>query len=148
LSGRARIEERSMMRRRAVLGGLGALLLAGASRPALFGDGPAGSIAAAARALMRRAPTLERIALLVDPGNRGTAAILRAIDAIAPALGCRWTAFPVHDAPSIAAAVAAAARAPNTGLLLPADATIAAHAAAIQARATRYRLPSMQADAV
>jgi putative ABC transport system substrate-binding protein len=52
--------------------------------------------------LKEAAPTLTRVGIVLDPENSSLAALRRAIEAAAPALGVQVTALGVHDATDIA----------------------------------------------
>jgi ABC-type uncharacterized transport system substrate-binding protein len=63
-------------------------------------------------------PTMRRVAVMQNPEHPAWEAYLRAINAVAPALGVEVMPAPVHNAAEIERALEAFARIPNGGLVL------------------------------
>jgi ABC-type uncharacterized transport system substrate-binding protein len=89
------------------------------------------------------APQLGRAALLFNPENISAAGYQQSIAAVAKAIGVVPVWLPVRGAVDIGDAIAAFAREPNGGLLLPTDVTTIVHRDLIIGLAARHRLPSI-----
>ena len=86
-------------------------------------------------------PHLARVALLYNPTNSSAMPYWRLIQSIANSNGIAPISFPVHDAASIEHAIAAFAREPNGGVVLPPDVTTTTYRDLIVAQAARHQLP-------
>jgi len=95
--------------------------------------------------LKETAPDVARVAVMFNPDTapgRGTF-FMRSIEAASASLSIKPFAIPVHNAAEIEAAVDAAAREPNGGLLVPPDATTYVHRELIVRVAARDRMPAI-----
>jgi putative ABC transport system substrate-binding protein len=90
-------------------------------------------------------PRLTHAALLANPKVTSYQYFLKSAEATAPALGIDLTDSPVQTAADIERAIEALTRSPNTGLILPPDASTVAHRDLIVALAARHRLPAVYA---
>jgi putative ABC transport system substrate-binding protein len=86
------------------------------------------------------APTVTRVAIIANPKNPNTALYLRTIEPAALGLALRVAG--VSDAAGIEQAIAAAAREPNSGLLIMPDPITIVHRELIVSTAARHRLPA------
>jgi putative tryptophan/tyrosine transport system substrate-binding protein len=73
---------------------------------------------------------------------------LGAIQAVAPSFGVELSPVNVRDAGEIERAVAAFARSPNGGLIVPASAAAQLHLDLIITLAARHKLPAVYADRI
>jgi len=73
---------------------------------------------------------------------------LGAIQAVAPSFGVELSPVNVRDAGEIERAVAAFARSPNGGLIVPASAAAQLHSDLIITLAARHKLPAVYADSI
>jgi putative ABC transport system substrate-binding protein len=87
-------------------------------------------------------PAVTRVAVTVLAGHVTNVGIFQAMQAAAPALGLQLTAAVIGDAADIEDAIAAFARDPDGGLVVPPGATIA-HRDLLVALAARHRLPAI-----
>ena len=93
-------------------------------------------------------PSLTRLAVLRDPELASGTGQFGAIQAVAPLLGVEVTPVNVRDAGEIERAVAAFARSPNGGLIVPASAAAQLHLDLIITLAARHKLPAVYADRI
>jgi putative tryptophan/tyrosine transport system substrate-binding protein len=91
------------------------------------------------------APRLTRAALVANPKVTSYDYFLRAAEATAPSLAIELVASPVENAADIERIIEALSRTPNSGLVLPPDATTINHRDLIIALAARHRLPAVYA---
>jgi putative tryptophan/tyrosine transport system substrate-binding protein len=91
------------------------------------------------------APRLTRAALLANPKVSSYQYFLRSAEATAPALGIDLTDSPIQTAADIERVIEALARSPNSGLILPPDASTIVHRDLIVALAARHHLPAVYA---
>ncbi len=89
------------------------------------------------------APRLKRVCVLTWLGNAGNAGLLRAIEEKASSLSLEVLPGPVRDAREIEAAIEAASRHSDIGLLVLPSAPAQDNAEMIVARADRYRMPAI-----
>ena len=95
--------------------------------------------------LRQIAPGTIRVAFVLDPEDLFGAQYLRALDAPASSLGIQLASVSLGDAAEFERAVAAFAREPNGGLIVPPSAGTGARRAAIIGLAAKHRLPSIYA---
>ena len=89
------------------------------------------------------APRVSRVAFLFNPATATYAEVyLNPFKAAAASFAVQAIAAPVRDTSELESAVAAQARAPNTGLIVMPDNFTNAHRAEITSLAARYRLPA------
>jgi putative tryptophan/tyrosine transport system substrate-binding protein len=93
--------------------------------------------------LKEAAPATARVAVMQNPDHPAWDGYLRAINAVAPALGVDVTPTPVHNAVDIERALEAFARKPNGGLILLPSGVATNHRNLIAELAARYGLPSI-----
>jgi|SRR5262245_12627900 len=93
--------------------------------------------------LKQIAPNVTRVAVLRDPTNPSGIAMFGAIRASASSLGVEVSPVSVLDAGEIERAIATFARAPNSGLIVTASASVSAHRDLILALAARYKTPAI-----
>ena len=93
--------------------------------------------------LKELAPGLARVAIVMSSGTPNYADRFRISENTASRFGIKPVVMPVVDAAEIERAIAAFAREPDGGLLVPADAGITVHCDLIIAVAARYRLPAI-----
>jgi putative ABC transport system substrate-binding protein len=91
--------------------------------------------------LKELAPSLARVAIVMSSPNYADR--FRISENTASRFGIKPVVMPVIDAAEIDRAIAAFAREPNGGLLVPADTGITVHCDLIIAVAARYRLPTI-----
>ncbi len=91
------------------------------------------------------APRLARAALLANPKTTAYDYFLRSAQAAAPALAIELMPSRIETAADIEHAVGSFASAPDSGLVLPPDATTILHRDLIVALAARHRLPAVYA---
>ena len=84
-------------------------------------------------------------AALANPKVSSYQYFLRSAEATAPSLGIDLTDSPVQTAAGIERAIEELARRPNSGLILPPDASTIVHRDLIVALAARHRLPAVYA---
>ena len=90
------------------------------------------------------APSVRRVAIILDPPFRGFAAIGHAIERMAPGFGLGLTPVALHDArDDIESEIAAFAREPGGGLIVFPTAMNSVHRDRIISLAARYRLPAV-----
>jgi putative ABC transport system substrate-binding protein len=90
-------------------------------------------------------PRVVRVAVIFDPSTapgRGTY-YLQMIEKAGVSLGVKVIAAPVHDAGDIQRAIAALARQPNGGVVVPADVTIGRNRNQIIDLVAKHRLPAI-----
>ena len=93
--------------------------------------------------LKELAPSLARVAIVMSSDAPNDADRFRTSENTASRFGIKPVVMPVIDAAEIERAIAAFAREPDGGLLVPADAGITVHCDLIIAVAARYRLPAI-----
>jgi len=93
--------------------------------------------------LKQIAPQVTRVAVIRDPAISAGTAQFGAIQAVAPALGVEVTPIGVHDIGDIERAVAAFARAANSGLIMTALAVSPVTRDLIITLAARHKLPAV-----
>ncbi len=94
------------------------------------------------------APRVTRAAVLRNPAIASGTGQLGAIQAVAPSFGVELSPVNVRDAGEIERAVAAFARSPNGGLIVPASAAAQLHLDLIITLAARHKLPAVYADRI
>ena len=94
------------------------------------------------------APRVTRAAVLRNPAIASGSGQLGAIQAVAPSSGVELSPVNVRDAGEIERAVAAFARSPNGGLIVPASAAAQLHRDLIITLAARHKLPAVYADRI
>jgi putative tryptophan/tyrosine transport system substrate-binding protein len=93
--------------------------------------------------LKQIAPGLTKAAVLRDSTQGGGTSVFAAIQAVAPSLGVEVNPVNMRDTGEIERAVAAFARSPNGGLILPGSAAATFHRDLIIALAARHKLPAV-----
>ncbi len=93
--------------------------------------------------LKQIAPGVTRAAILRDPTITAGIGQFGAIQTVAPSLGVEINPINVRDAGEIERAVAAFARAPNSGLIVTASGLAVAHRDLIVALAAQHKLPAV-----
>jgi putative ABC transport system substrate-binding protein len=93
--------------------------------------------------LKEAAPTVARVGIVLEPENSSHAALRRAIEGAAPALGMQVTALGVHDASEIERGISAFAEQQNSGLIVLANPVTIRNRDLIIVLAARYRLPAI-----
>ena len=91
-------------------------------------------------------PSVTRAAVLRDPTNPASIAQLAAIQSVAPSFGVELRAVDVRDTGEMERGLAAVARGPNSGLIVPSIAFAVARRELIVTLAARYRLPAIYAS--
>jgi putative tryptophan/tyrosine transport system substrate-binding protein len=91
-------------------------------------------------------PSVTRVAVLRDTTTPTGIGLFGVIQALAPSLRVEVTPVNLRDAGEIERAVAAFARAPNGGLIVPAGAAGVSHRDLIVRMAARYKLPAVYYD--
>ena len=91
------------------------------------------------------APSVTRVAVILNPVQSPQVAILRAIEAVAPSVGVPVTVAGVQDAAGIERAVSAFARESNGGLIVLPNPVTIGNRKLIIALAARHRLPAVYA---
>jgi putative ABC transport system substrate-binding protein len=89
------------------------------------------------------APSVTQVAILLPAELAPQVGMLRAIEAVAPALGVQATSADVHDAAEIERAIGAFARNSNGGLIVLSSPATNVHRELIVALAARHRLPAV-----
>jgi putative ABC transport system substrate-binding protein len=97
--------------------------------------------------LKQMAPSINRIAFVLNPDSPQAKLFMRAAEAAAPSLGVEVVAAPIQSATDIEATLARLSREPNVGLIFPTDSLTRLHAKMIVEMVARYRLPAMYAEA-
>ena len=92
------------------------------------------------------APGVTRAAVPRDPTQGGSTAALAAAQAVAPSLGVEVNPVNMRDADEIERAIAAFARAPNGGLIMPAGGRTLLHRGLIITLAARHKLPAVYSN--
>jgi putative tryptophan/tyrosine transport system substrate-binding protein len=93
--------------------------------------------------LKEAAPNMSRVAVVFGSDARATVALLRAAEAVAPALAVEVTAVDLHDGAEIERAIAGFASQPNGGLIVTPYPSAVANRASIIVLAARHRLPAV-----
>jgi putative ABC transport system substrate-binding protein len=93
--------------------------------------------------LKQIAPVTTRIAMLREAGNPSAIGSFGAIQAAAPLLGMEASPIDLLEAPQIESAIAAFARVPNGGLIIPGGGAATVHHELIIALAAQHRLPAV-----
>src|SRR5262249_58227083 len=75
--------------------------------------------------LKQVAPSVKRVAFILNPQNASWASLFRAIEAVAPTFGVAASAIDVRDAAEIERAITAFGGQPNGGLVQPGGITTA-----------------------
>jgi putative ABC transport system substrate-binding protein len=96
--------------------------------------------------LKQIAPSVTRAAILRDPTQGGGTSVFAAIQAVAPSLRVEVNPINLRDAGEIERAVAAFARSPNGGLIMPGSAAAVSHRGLIIALAARHKLPAVYSE--
>ena len=91
------------------------------------------------------APSVTRVAVILNPVQSPQIAILHAIEAVAPSVGVPVTVAGVHDAAEIERVISAFARELNGGLIVLPNPVTIVNRELIIALADRYRLPAVYA---
>jgi putative ABC transport system substrate-binding protein len=91
------------------------------------------------------APSVTRVAVILNPAQSPQVAILRAIEAVAPSVGVLLTVAGVQDAAGIERAVSDFAREVGGGLIVLPNPVTIANREMIKALAGRHRLPAVYA---
>lgn len=89
------------------------------------------------------APNIRHVALLANPKLPGYDYLVRSTQTAAPALAIEIVPVPVATAADIEQSIAAFAKMPNSGLILPPESTTILHRDLVIALATRHRLPAV-----
>ena len=92
------------------------------------------------------APNVTRVAVLRDPGQGPGTSQFAAIQTVAPSLRVEVNPVNTRDAGEIERAVAAIARAPNSGLVVVAGSAATRHRELIVTLAARHKLPAVYMD--
>jgi putative ABC transport system substrate-binding protein len=92
------------------------------------------------------APAVTRVAVIRDPAITGGIGQFAAIQSVAPSLGVEVSPVNVRDAGEIERAIAAFARAPNSGLIVTGSALAITHRDLIVMLAARHKLPAVYWD--
>ena len=92
------------------------------------------------------APHVSRAAFIANPATMSYDQMLRAAQIVAPSLGIELVPIRVLTAADIEREVQAFARGPNSGLVVPADLTMAVHRDVIVSLAARHRLPAVYGE--
>jgi ABC-type uncharacterized transport system substrate-binding protein len=92
------------------------------------------------------APHVTRAAVLRDSAVASGIAQLAAIQSVAPSFGVELRAVDVRDISEMERTLAAVARGPNNGLIVPASAIAMSHRDVIIRLAAQYRLPAVYTD--
>jgi putative ABC transport system substrate-binding protein len=89
------------------------------------------------------APKIDHAAIVFKPDQAPQVGLLHAIEAIAPSLGVRLTAVPVLQSGEIGPAIEAAAREPNSGLVVLPNPLTLAHREEITGLVAHYGVPAV-----
>jgi putative ABC transport system substrate-binding protein len=96
--------------------------------------------------LKETAPFVKHAAVLRDPSLSAGLGLFGAIQAVGPSLGLDVRAIDVRAAGEIERAIAAFAREPNGGLIVPGSASAVIHRDLIATLAARHKLPAVYWD--
>jgi putative ABC transport system substrate-binding protein len=91
------------------------------------------------------APSVRRVAVLMNTDNSGSTVMVRSISDAAPKLGVEAVALTVRSAAEIEAALETLAKTPDSGFVVPADPSLSAHRQLVVELAARHRLPAIYA---
>ena len=91
------------------------------------------------------APGVTRVAVIRDPSVPAGSGLFAAIQTAAPSFGMELTSVGVRDASEIESGIAAFAREPNGGLIVPVPSSVALHHELLITLAARHRLPAIYA---
>ena len=86
-----------------------------------------------------------RVAVIRDPSVPAGSGLFAAIQTAAPSFGMELTSVGVRDASEIERGIAAFAREPNGGLIVPVPSSVALHHELLITLAARHRLPAIYA---
>jgi putative ABC transport system substrate-binding protein len=89
------------------------------------------------------APHISRVALLASPDNLSVNGYWTSIEGVSKTVGLDCRYFPVRSAADTEAAISEFAREPNSGIVLPPDATTITHRDVIIALTAKNRLPAI-----
>jgi putative ABC transport system substrate-binding protein len=89
------------------------------------------------------APGVKRVAVVRDPALVSGTGQLAAIQAVAPSLGVELHPVDARDANEIELAIAAFARSPNGGLIVPASPSARVHGKLLISLAAKHKLPAV-----
>jgi putative ABC transport system substrate-binding protein len=93
--------------------------------------------------LKQAAPTVNRVAFILNPQNASWAGLFRAMETVAPRFGVAASAVDVRDAAEIERAITAFAGQSNGGLIVQPDAITSAHRRLIINLAAKFSLPAV-----
>jgi putative ABC transport system substrate-binding protein len=93
--------------------------------------------------LKQVAPSVNRVAFILNPQNASWPSLFRAIDAVAPTFGVTASAIHVRDATEIERAITAFGGQPNGGLIVQPDGITTAHRQLIIELAAKLSLPAV-----
>jgi putative ABC transport system substrate-binding protein len=93
--------------------------------------------------LKETAPSVTRVAVLREPNNPTGIGLWAAMQGVAPSLGVELRPIGVRDATEIERSVAAFAREPSSGLIVPTGGLTIIHRDLISTLAARHRLPAV-----
>ena len=91
------------------------------------------------------APRVTRVAVIRDPSVPAGSGLFAAIQTVAPSFGVELTSVGVRDASEIERGIAAFAREPNGGLIVPVPSSVVLHRELLITLAARHRLPAIYA---
>jgi putative tryptophan/tyrosine transport system substrate-binding protein len=91
------------------------------------------------------APRLTRVAVIRDPSVPAGSGLFAAIQTVAPSFGVELTSVGVRDASEIERGIAAFAREPNGGLIVPVPSSVVLHRELLITLAARHQLPAIYA---
>jgi putative ABC transport system substrate-binding protein len=91
------------------------------------------------------APRVKRVAVIRDPSVPAGSGLFAAIQTVAPSFGVELTSVGVRDASEIERGIAAFAREPNGGLIVPVPSSVVLHRELLITLAARHRLPAIYA---
>jgi putative tryptophan/tyrosine transport system substrate-binding protein len=89
------------------------------------------------------APRVTRVAVIRDPSVPAGSGLFAAIQTVAPSFGVELTSVGVRDASEIERGIAAFAREPNGGLIVPVPSSVVLHRELLITLAARHRLPAI-----
>ncbi len=89
------------------------------------------------------APSVRRVAIMFNPGNRAVELFSGPAQMVAQKFAMEATEAPVHGPADIEAVMTTLGARPGGGLIVPQDAFIAAHRKLIFELSARYRLPAV-----
>jgi putative ABC transport system substrate-binding protein len=93
--------------------------------------------------LKQVAPSVNRVAFILNPQNASWASLFRAIEAVAPTFGVAASAIEVRDAAEIERAITAFGGQSNGGLIVQPDGITSAHRRLIIELAAKLGLPAV-----